>query len=280
MTEKDTARVNMNWPAALKERVTEAVGQRGLTTFAVAAVEEKLSSIDAQKRLEGEVEGLRKEIDETRYLAQLLADRFVMSDDRRSALMEVDLPSWLETNGWPDELAALVPKVDPEIAAAYDVPPDQIDQIDPEAVDLVTPSTGVEEPVEDEDLHRPMFMTGRAEPDQPQGEPDPAVGITDEERQALELPHDTQGDDLLERIRAKAAEKGLDIDQARLKPASQIPTPQRDKEADSPTDNPEPEIESPQVSEPQESTPVDTPVDKDLCPKCGDELVAGECWSC
>lgn len=306
MTEEEpTTRVNMIWPESLKAQVREAVGVRGLTTFAVAAVEEKLSSIDAQKRLETEVQGLRKEVDETRYLAQLLADRFVMSDDRRTSLMEVDLPHWMETNGWPDELAELVPKqsLDARVDAVIE------GAITPGPHPPTADWSEDQREVDDEDLHRPMFMSKPKRAGQSPapvservkdelGPVDrmglPPLVVTEPEKAVtlpVDLPHDTQGDDLLSKIRAKAAEKGVDIDEARLRPASQIPSPSKDKQGDTPADDPGPDNESPQVSEPQESTSGDNIVDnnvashsgsaaQNVCPKCKDQLVNGECWTC
>jgi len=75
----------------------------------------------------------------------------------------------------------------------------------------------------------------------PESAPEP------EDPGAQDLPHDTSGrDDLFARLMAKTG-GGVDFDamKAQLKPASEIPKPQ-----------------------------------KDSCPRCGEELVDGECWTC
>lgn len=104
--EKKHDRVNMNWPLGLKDRVAELVGSRGVTKFTVEAVETRLAGEDRVRILE-------KDLDELKWLCQLLADRYAMGgehDDRRAQLMEVELPAWLRTDGWPEDLAKLVPR--------------------------------------------------------------------------------------------------------------------------------------------------------------------------
>lgn len=224
MTGEPTDRVTMLWPSALKEKVRDRAGHRGLTSFTVEAVVNHLMVADRQKQLE-------KELSETKYLAQLLADRIAMGgdyQDRHEALMEVDLPHWIDTQGWPDEYAELVK---------------------PELVEVAEPVTPVPA------TPTPVFQSADSRP-----VPEPP------------LPHDAGGesDDLFAKIRAKAAEKGVDIDGMGLKRASDIPA------------QPEPEL--PTEALPKLARGVRAPTQVapplDACPKCGEELVAGECWTC
>lgn len=97
------------------------------------------------------------------------------------------------------------------------------------------------------------------EPEPPEPEPDlPAVGdpgtIRSEERKV---------GNLLDRVRGKAMEKGVDLSGVDLKPASTIELP-----ADPPAE-----------LEPDAQTPEAIPT-SDVCPKCGSELIGGECWEC
>jgi len=237
--EVETERVNMNWPTGLKERVRELVGTRGLTGFVVEAVETRLSGEDRVKSLE-------KEVDELRYLAQLLADRYVMGgdhEDREAFLMELELPTWLRTDGWPTNLARQVPKPD--------APPVHVPK--PPAP-VVGQAPSAEKEYTEEELRRPSYEVARREagkspaPADPEIveavdtiDPDRAEGPTDEdwaqaaqEREEAERPapmgrdnpaYEAPSDDFLARVQAKAAEKGIDLGGAGLKTASSLEQP-------------------------------------------------------
>jgi hypothetical protein len=230
----DTARVNMIWPKDLKDRVTDKNGPRGLTEFTLEAVEVALQGgADELKRLE-------KELNETKHLAQLLADRIVMggsSVDRLEAFMELELPTWLDTSGWPSEMAKRVPTELPELPPAVVDEPGPVDAeeafVEPEEpTDWINdPETTPEEKIEKFEELEPQVTTGP-----PSGD---------------ELPDDffekkVGAGDLFARVMEKT---GNDPLMNSLKPASEIPQP-------------EPKVE------------------KDVCPTCGDELVSGECWTC
>lgn len=311
MATDDKARVTMLWPEDLKEAVRERVGSRGLTEFAIEAVRAKLGTHDAHK-------ADSKELNEVKFLAQSLADTIAMAtdyEDPASQLRVLDLPDWISTEGWPEHLQDVVPVEDSTPEPAW-VAEDEEDGQD------------------DEDLHRPMFMAGAAT--QAPGSENAPGGALEEEAPveqppnsepglAADLPHDTQSNDLLAKIRDKAAAMGITSDEfsiAGLKPASQVAAPRaveipddalaegpRDPEAfvaepqrprqleetvaESPTE-PLPElpesayapdaVELPPAEPATEPAPsLEVPAEgatSDACPKCGSELVAGECWEC
>lgn len=210
----DTTRVNMIWPKELKERVNEANGPRGLTEFTLEAVDMHL------KGGADELQRLEKELNQTKHLTQLLADRIVMGGsnvDRLEAFMELELPAWLDTSGWPSEMAKRVP-VEPEV----EIPPAVIDTPGPvdveESMDTPTdwindPETTPEEKVEKFEELKPEPTTG------PSGE---------------ELPDDffekkMGGTDLFAKVMAKT---GGDPLMNELKPASEIPKPEAKPQVD------------------------------------------------
>lgn len=280
-----TERVTMLWPVELKRQVRERVGQRGLTTYAVEAVRMRLEG----RGVEDVKTDVEKELNQVKYLAQLLADAVVLGgdyQDRLAALMEVELPSWLDTDGWPAELAALVrPEPAPAApVAAEPAPPWDVPQAEEagalteqEKVELAI-ETGVATPApveveeDEEDLHRPMALTKpkarpveTAEPSEVLADPTPA----------FKAPADK--DDLFARIQAKGMEKGVDLSGIGLKPASEVAQPvAKEPEPPAPEPDPEPEAEAPLVPE----VDIRADVPSNACPNCGDELVAGECWSC
>ncbi len=318
--EKKTGRVSMEWPAELKEQLRALVGSRGLTDFTIQAVKTRLAD-------RPETQDLNKELNETRWLVQRLADTIVRSgddDDPVSRLQEVELPAWVDTTGWPEAFVRAVRIEDPtpesvekpfhEERADRGLPPvdaptcpkhpevaiapggfcgkcgskadTEADKNSPETESpQVTGGAAADtEGDTDEDLHRPMFMTGDKTPD---------------------LPHDQQGGSLLDRVKAKAMEKGIDINGANLKPASSLTKEEIASAYDVPPDqvdtiDPEfMDLVTP-AEDPTEpasdlevgpdaassSTPVEEPVetdgrsDADLCPTCKSELVTGECWEC
>ena len=197
MAEEKHERVNMNWPPGLKDRIREHAGARGVTEFVVTACEVRLVDEDRVKTLE-------KEVDELRYLAQLLADRYVMGgdhEDREAFLMEVDLPSWMSTDGWPANLAKQV------IREHVPLPPTPEERIPSPPPPVVGQGEPTPEPdpgpeVEDDDLHRPMALTKPKEPLFEEG-----------------------GSSLFSRVAEVAARKGIDMSGAGLVPASQIQAP-------------------------------------------------------
>lgn len=243
-----TERVAMYWPIELKGRVRETAGDRGLTKFVIAAVEAKLGTRD-----EHQVDV--KELGEARSLVQSLADaivRFGDYEDPYERLLEIGLPSWVDTTGWPAELASTVP--------ADDSTPEPVKE--PERVETPTadqveanPDDGPDEEREysDEDLRRPLFMTG-----------DKADKVED-------LPHDQQGDNLLERLQAK----GL------IKPASEVIVKDAPAEESEQPSIPESTVEVPEPEAAVGASAAELGAAAEpTCPKCGGPLVQGECWEC
>jgi hypothetical protein len=228
----DKTRVSMIWPQSLKEKVRDRVGSRGLTDFTISAVEAKLGIHDTHQ-------ADSRELNEVKDFAQRLADALAMGgdyEDRASTLRLLEPPAWLQTIGWPDDLAAVVK---PE-----DSTPEPVDEPDEEPEDVPEQDSQhkSERPVEDVEL--------------------PAVGDPDTIRSSA--PRGVTTVDLLERIQAKAAEKGVDLSGIDLKAASSIEAPA------------EPEPAEPAEPEPAEKSAVDA----DACPNCGAQLVNGECWEC
>lgn len=209
-----TSRVAMEWPIELKEAVREAAGPRGLTDFAIEAVRAKLGTYDVHKENS-------EELNEVRFLAQRLADVIALGgdyEDPAETLRLLELPAWIDTTGWPDKLKAVVKDEDEWDGDDYMPERTELDEYE------FVPSE--RRPVEDVEL--------------------PAVGDPGTIRS--EPPVAPKGD-LLERLRTKAQEKGVDLSGVDLKPASEIERP--------------------------DAIPA-----SDTCPNCGSELVAGECWEC
>lgn len=300
-------RVSMEWPADLKEQVREVVGSRGLTDFTVQAVRTRLAD-------RPENQDLHKELNETRDLTQRLADaivRFGGDEDPLSRIVELELPAWIDTTGWPEAYVQAVRIEDPTpepVGVQAEKPfHEQRAEHGLEPVDVPTCPKHPEVAIapggfcgkcglDDEDLHSPMFMTGKKPPAET-----PPVTTPD-------LPHDRQGgNSLLDRVREKALEKGVDIDGANLKPASSLTKEEIAEAYDVPADQVDtidPEMQDlvtpaedttepasdlevqPDAASP--STPVETPVEAETderpdvarCPDCKSELVNGECWEC
>ena len=100
-----TERVTQIWPQELKNSVREKAGPGGLTEFTIEAVEQHLGVAQ-------DLDALRKELGETRYFAQQMADQIVLGiespEERLQTLMELEFPSWIDTSGWPETYAARV----------------------------------------------------------------------------------------------------------------------------------------------------------------------------
>lgn len=108
---EETERVTMLWPVDVKAQVRERVGPRGLTDFAVDAVRAKLGQPVEDPEL-----AESKELGDARFLVQRLADCIAMQgdyEDRESVLREIDLPPWVQTIGWPENLARAINPIEP-----------------------------------------------------------------------------------------------------------------------------------------------------------------------
>jgi hypothetical protein len=180
-------------------------------------------------------------------------------DDRRQALMEVELPEWLVTTGWPTEMANLVRPPAPTASP-----------VAPENPDVQTP-----------------------------------VQISDEEPATAE----GERDDLFARI-AKRTGQPVDPGFKDLQRASDLDAPEKPKDHHNHAwertdgilcctcgawiDDGDPahpngivrdEDWTPAVVLTTQLNPEPTvvtvvPASEPLCPKCQDELVGGECWTC
>lgn len=136
----ETVRTVMMLPADVKEKVKSVAGNRGMTEYVTSAIIEKLEGKPVEqpkpkKKDSDEVKALNKELGEARFLAQQLADTIVRFGDYEnpiSILQEIGLPDWIETVGWPADLAQLVP-----------IPEPLADGSAPEAIPQ--PSLGVEQ---------------------------------------------------------------------------------------------------------------------------------------
>ena len=94
----ELARVNQQWPASVKDAVTEKVGKRGLTEFTLMAVRRQLDDGSADLAVEA-----RDARDLAQRLANILAT-VVDREQRINALANMELPEWMNTKIWPDEV--------------------------------------------------------------------------------------------------------------------------------------------------------------------------------
>jgi len=276
----------MLWPESLKEQVRERVGGRGLTRFTLEAVQAKLNTHDVHQ-------ADSKELNQVKDLAQRLADAIAMGgdyEDPEETLRYIDLPSWIQTVGWPDSTARVV---SPEDSTSELVdqesdepePPEPPDHpFDPSHTGMVCEHLVFRDGGGDQCGLPPEAHTSGVYDADGYVKPElPAVGDPDTIRSTP--PKAAVAGSLLERIQAKAAEKGVDLSGVDLKPAStvrQLTKEERDEKLARitgsgeltviPAENLEPDPEPP--------APVESIANPDACPECGSELVGGECWEC
>lgn len=329
--EKATARVTMLWPPELKAAVRERVGSRGLTEFVIEATKAKLGTHDAHKadsKELSEVKYLAQQLADSIAMGSDYADPlttlqeiglpdWIQTDgwtDELSNLVKPEdstpekvtielvehefLPShtgmvcerMIMRDGHGED-CGLPADVHPKVLAEEGSPLKNLT----DHFGVTQPGDGakiVAEPSAKAKRAREILLDKPTAAEALQEIKDlPKVG--DPETIVSELPHDRQaGDDLLARIQAKAAEKGVDISGIDLKPASSVQrvpsadltvTPAEDVtepavEANSPADN-ESEVPVPLQLQPDAATPSAEPA-SDVCPKCQSELVGDECWEC
>jgi hypothetical protein len=224
---EETERVTMLWPTDLKGTVRDMVGPRGLTDFVVDAVKAKLDMpVEDPEVVES------KELGEARFLVQRLADCIAMAgeyEDRESTLRELDLPPWVETTGWPENLARAINPIEPVMQPVNPQPVEQPVEEVPE----LAPDHGAE-PLIDHEYEagysgfacvRMVMKDGFG---QDCGAPAAAhikpLGVGDNVIE--EPPKTSHSNDLFKRLQAKAAEKGVDVSGIDLVPASQIERPE------------------------------------------------------
>lgn len=236
-------RVHMVLPEGMKERIRKA-GRGTLTAFITEACEERLTGLGSLRELE-------REVDHLRYLVQALADRYAVGgdkEDREAFLMEVDLPSWVVTEGWPRHLARQVLKED-------------------ETGRRPKPSA------------KPVLIDRGGKAAEEERTPTPPAFTTTQEPVQAQPPAGSKGADLFERVSQVASEKGLDLSASGLRPASEIPKPARQLD---PEPEPEPTV-SDLLGEDEEDDSSADEVELSQagkCGNCGAELVGNECWTC
>lgn len=187
-----TERATMVWPKDLKNRVRDKVGPRGLTDYTVAAVERHLQDSD-------QLDELTLELNQSKALIQLLADRLAMGlDVRHEAVMEIDLPEWLDTTGWLPEYAALVRPS----------------------------STPVEAPVDNLVVQTGEKSWGESEGSAPISDIEPSEGIEGATTpiQITEAAPSGERTDLFAKVMERTGGQ-LDPGFSSLKPASELPVP-------------------------------------------------------
>lgn len=234
-------RVSMQWPAELKAQVRERVGARGLTEFVIEAVETHLAGGSSREQAQAEAQ----EINELKWLAQQLADRAAMggsNEERRSSLMELELPEWLSTAGWPVDIANLVR-------------PAPLKECPNHPRYMLT----------DGEECRQCKLEREAQEAEAEAGPAPVAPEPEVERARV------SGDDHLMRVMEMARKKGVDVASIDLKPASAIPQP----DPKPPTDE-----EAQEAIEVMEEVVTIATTPDGICPSCQGELVDGECWTC
>lgn len=292
--EVETERVTQVWPKALKDAVRDKVGKREMTAYTVEAVERHLESSDR-------LGALTLELNQTKALVQQLADRLAMGtpevEDRLAALMEVDWPTWIDTQGWSPAAAGIVRK--PATLTKEEVG--------------FTVSTEVENPVEGHqqvvvvpaiaDVPAPVVQTaeeGLGGSEEPSTYEEPEAATTPEPA-APAAPAGPR-DDLFARVMEKTGGQ-LDPGFAGLKTASEIAPPAAPAPVDGPIGGaPETpdvvEVEVEPVVEPFVAEPVVEPGRLDLPPEqhypvlgeqaapapavglCPHGEIPEECWDC
>lgn len=219
-------RVSMNWPNDLKAAVRDRVGSRGLTTFVLAAVREKLGAgVTGQA-----TEDLKPLVERLFRVVASLGSH----EAAREVLEDPSLPSWLGR----EELT----KITAQAEAA-----EQPSRRDPRPIAAATPTVKVGTPAPPAPLPE--------EPATPAPAPAPAPEIVEPEvRESVASDARTPPDEAsewkplsyntssarLEELRSKMLEMGM-------VPASELAPP-------APRPNPEPEPEPEPESE-QEATP-------------------------
>lgn len=268
-----TERVAMVWPVELKEAARSVLGnQRGLTAFVLEAVESKLGRFDLETQL-------RQDLKESREVAQRLADTVVTGyayAGPQEQLQEVGLPHWLNTTGWPSDLARLVPP-GPVMAAR-----------------VATGAT--EQPQQPQRLER--------QPAEPLA---PAAARADDDAADQPAASGGEPESMFERVQRRAKQMGVEIDEGTLRPASQLSAPtattlvetsevvdaarerqrqqgllDRARELQEAEEQRALQLASVASAPPardHEAAPTG-PTEPDTCPECGAILVDGACFEC
>lgn len=233
MTDKKepTVRVAMMFPESLKAELQELAGHRGLTTWVIDACQERLGRAEGETR----VLGPKSETQEARKVAQQLANTLAAAVEDEMPILpgqfqQLTLPDWISREQFPEFLGGGKSEPEPEVEA------------DDYRVTVAPPPPPMKRKVED------AKTVLDPEPD-PEWVPPVAAAK----------------DDLFSKIQDKLSDLGLD--NAGLKPASEIPVPEK------PPVDPEPEPFP-------EPAPDPVSVDVPRCATCGGVLDKGTCWTC
>ena len=258
-------RVSMLLPTPLKDKARAIGGERGMTRVVINALTYYLNTNPVAV---GEGVELEKDYERNRYFAQELMDLIAISETHEEIMdgfSEIEVPLWITTDGWSNRVSSRVkwapeaPKKAKDWIEDPDITPeDKVARFEALGPETLGPDPEVEDGVEI---------------------PEPVVTPKSEVFKAAAAG----SSDLLERIKAKAAEKGVDVDAANLVPASQIAQPA--PVAVEPEPTPEPQWEPEEKAEQPEPKPepepkADSQDQLRACSECGDDLVDGECWTC
>lgn len=304
----------MVWPTDLKGRAQEVAGEGSLTEFTIEAVEAHLKDHTV-------IRDTQRELDETKLLCQLLADRIVMggtSTDRLEALMEVEFPSWMDTSGWPSEFAKRVP-TEPSArqtaSAARPEPggrPDWVESGEEKAsisgeMNPFIPAAAIVAPDPTPEIIAEAKAIAAEHGVEPIPEPQPEVETPAEPEEEWKPKPDGK-DDLFARIAAQGGDDMAEV-LGKVKVASEVTAPEPKpveelsakeakyaaQEAPEPVEvetlkpedvgwklevEPESERAKVLVEAARNDTPLAEVVPDGLCPKCKQELIDGECWTC
>ena len=249
----ELSRVSMLWPTELKAKVQEEVGSRGLTEFTLTAVQAAFDGGLADR-------DLQRQIGEARFVAQVFADAFATRGSRsfEEMIQEVyveigDLPAWIESTGWPtpnvrqNQNLATAPKSDPQ---------------DSHTAPTTAPTAKQEEPEEQPEPVAPVTEVPAKKVDEVTPE------LTPEDRARV----DESKSGLLSRILDRTGDTSPFQD---MKVATEIPKPAPKEAEEEPVEEP---VEEESV---EESADADFDLGEEkVCPKCGDHMLGGICWSC
>lgn len=258
-----TERVTMLWPKDLKEKVRDKVGVRGLTKFAVEAVQREYDRV---------------------YVAHPKEQPAEQPDPVR-------LPNTGVAEGATEELAPATP-----------LPGDPVAEDDLVVSPPPAPEPKLVDMNDDFDEHAPMYTQAKKKTDVAAGTHQPAVQEVKKERANNDLFERLQKEGKNLGIDLKPASEVLKPNPKPDEPEAPTSRPpvgmetcpfhpdmalRGDKKCykctledggrdASPTPRPAAE---PVVAEVAAPAPV-APASSDVCPNCGAELVDGECWEC
>ena len=214
-------RVSMNWPNDLKAAVRDRVGSRGLTTFVLAAVREKLGASSTEQA----TEDLKPLVERLFRVVASLGSH----EAAREVLEDPSLPSWLGR----EELT----KITAQAEAA-----EQPSRRDPKPIAAATPTVKVGTPAPlaplPEQPATPAPVPEIVEPEVRESVASDAPMPPDEASEWKPLSYNTSSE-RLEELRSKMLEMGM-VPASELAPPAPKPNPEPNPESE-PEAAPEPE---------------------------------------